>query len=148
MTRLRLGLEGTWRGLAVGEAGTLVPRLEIGMRHDGGDAETGFGLDLGGGLAWSDPKRGIAAEVSGRGLLTHESQSFRDRGFSGSFAWQPGGGTGRGPRFTLTQTVGSSATGGLDALLGRRPWRDSRPTTPDRGPGQATATSCGTAGWS
>ena len=119
VTRLRLGLEGAWRGLALGEEGTLVPRLEIGMRHDGGDAETGFGLDLGGGLAWSDPKRGIAAEVSGRGLLTHESRGFRDRGFSGSFAWQPGGGTGRGPRFTLTQTVGSSATGGLDALLGR-----------------------------
>ena len=119
VTRLRLGLEGTWRGLALGEAGTLVPRLEIGVRHDGGDAETGFGLDLGGGLAWSDPKRGLAAEVSGRGLLTHESRGFRDRGISGSFAWEPGGGTGRGPSVTLSQTVGSSATSGMDALLGR-----------------------------
>ena len=61
VTRLRLGLEGTWRG------GALVPRLEVGVRHDGGDAETGFGLDLGGGLAWSDPASGIAAEVSARG---------------------------------------------------------------------------------
>ena len=118
VTRLRLGLEGTWRGLALGEAGTLVPRLEIGVRHDGGDAETGFGMDLGGGLAWTDPARGIAAEVSGRGLLTHESRGFRDRGFSGSFAWQPGGGTGRGPSLTLSRTVGSSAAGGVDALFG------------------------------
>ena len=70
MTRLRLGLEGTWRGLEIG-TGTLVPRLEIGVRHDGGDAETGFGLDLGGGLAWSDPGTGIRAEASARGLLTH-----------------------------------------------------------------------------
>ena len=58
VTRLRLGLEGTWRGLEIG-TGTLEPRLELGVRHDGGDAETGFGLDLGGGLAWSDPGTGI-----------------------------------------------------------------------------------------
>ena len=50
VTRLRLGLAGTWRGLA-GGGGALSPRLEVGVRHDGGDAETGFGLDLGGGLA-------------------------------------------------------------------------------------------------
>ena len=119
VTRLRLGLEGSWRGLALGEKGMLVPRLEIGMRHDGGDAETGFGLDLGGSLAWSDPGSGIAAEVSGRGLLTHEARGFRDRGISGSFAWQPGHGAGQGPAVTLSQTVGSSAKGGVDALLGR-----------------------------
>ena len=118
VTRLRLGLEGTWRGLEAG-GGELTPRLEVGVRHDGGDAETGFGLDLGGGLAWSHPASGIAAEVSGRGLLTHESRGFRDRGLSGSFAWDPGGGTGRGPKLTLTQTVGASASGGMDALLGR-----------------------------
>ena len=118
VTRLRLGLEGTWRGLEAG-GGELTPRLEVGVRHDGGDAETGFGLDLGGGLAWSHPESGIAAEVSGRGLLTHESRGFRDRGLSGSFAWDPGGGTGRGPKLTLSQTVGASASGGMDALLGR-----------------------------
>ena len=118
VTRLRLGLEGTWRGLEAG-GGALVPRLEVGVRHDGGDAETGFGLDLGAALAWSHPASGIAAEVSGRGLLTHESRGFRDRGLSGSFAWDPGGGTGRGPKLTLTQTVGASASGGMDALLGR-----------------------------
>ena len=58
VTRLRLGLEGTWRGLEAG-GGELVPRLEVGLRHDGGDAETGFGLDLGGGLSWSHPASGL-----------------------------------------------------------------------------------------
>ncbi len=119
VTRLRLGLEGAWHGIVLGEAGSLVPRVEIGLRRDDGDAETGFGLDLGGGLAWSDLTRGIAAELSGRGLLAHESRGFRDRGISGSFAWEPGGGTGRGPAARLVQTVGSPATGGMDALLGR-----------------------------
>ena len=118
VTRLRLGLEGTWRGLEIG-TGTLSPRLEIGVRHDGGDAETGFGLDLGGGLAWSDPATGIRAEVSGRGLLTHESAGFRERGIAGSFGWDPTPGSDRGPSLTLSQTMGVSARGGADALLGR-----------------------------
>ena len=119
VTRLRLGLEGTWRGLEAG-GGALAPRLEVGVRHDGGDAETGFGLDLGGGLAWTHPAAGVSAELSGRGLLTHESKGFRDRGLSGSFAWNPGQGSGRGPKLTLTQTLGGSPSGGMDALLGRR----------------------------
>ena len=105
VTRLRLGLEGSWQGLAVGDGGRLEPRLEIGVRHDGGDAETGFGLDTGGGVSWSDPARGLSAELRGRGLLTHESRGFRDRGVSGSLAWDPGRGSGRGPSFTLTQTM-------------------------------------------
>ena len=118
VTRLRLGLEGTWRGLEIG-TGTLVPRLELGVRHDGGDAETGFGLDLGGGLAWSDPGTGVRAEVSARGLLTHESAGFRQRGIAGRLGWDPTPGSNRGPSLTLSQTMGVSARGGADALLGR-----------------------------
>ena len=96
----------------------LTPSMEIGVRHDGGDAETGFGADIGGGLAWRDSGRGIAAELRGRGLLTHESKGFRDRGLSGSLHWEPVEG-GRGPRVSLTQTVGGASSGGADALLGR-----------------------------
>ena len=118
VTRLRLGLEGTWRGLEIG-TGTLEPRLELGVRHDGGDAETGFGLDVGGGLSWSDPGTGVRAEVSARGLLTHESAGFRERGIAGSFGWDPTPGSDRGPSLTLSQTMGVSAQGGADALLGR-----------------------------
>ena len=119
VTRLRLGLEGAWKGLAIG-TGTLTPRLEVGVRHDGGDAETGFGLDLGAGLAWSDPGTGLRAEASGRGLLTHESGGFRQRGFAGSLGWDPAPGSDRGPSLTLTQSMGLAASGGADALLGRR----------------------------
>ena len=117
VTRLRLGLEGTWRGL---ELGTLEPRIETGVRYDDGDAETGFGLDLGGGLAWSDPATGVDAEVSGRGLLTHESAGFGQLGFAGRLGWNPRPDSDRGPNLTLTQTVGLSAHGGMNALLGRR----------------------------
>ncbi len=115
-TRLRLGLEGSWRGARAGDP---VPTLEIGVRHDGGDAETGLGLDLGGGLAWSHPESGLSAEVKGRGLLTGDSRGFRDRGLSASLAWDPAPDSDRGPSLALDRTVGASATGGMDALLRR-----------------------------
>ena len=118
VTRLRLGLEGS-RPVSLSSGASLTPSVEIGVRHDGGDAETGFGIDFGGGIAWSDPKNGLSAELRGRGLLTHEARGFRERGFSGSLAWDPTPSSQSGPKLTLTQTVGASASGGADALLAR-----------------------------
>ena len=116
VTRLRLGLEGTWRGIDITGA-RLAPAFEIGVRHDGGDAETGFGADIGAGLAWSDPEHGIEARVQGRGLLNHEDRGYRERGFAGSLTWDPNPYSERGFGFTLDWTEGASATGGMDALL-------------------------------
>ena len=118
-TRLRLGLEGTWRGLSVA-GGTLEPTLELGVRHDDGDGETGFGLDAGAGLAWSHPENGLKLRLSGRGILTHESSGFREQGVAGSLAWQPDGERGHGPSLAVTQTLGGASSGGADALFGRR----------------------------
>ena len=112
-TRLRVGLQGSWRG------GALTPRLEVGIRQDGGDAETGFGADIGAGLAWWDAARGIAVDVSARGLLTHEASGFRDRGIAGTLSWDPTPGSDRGASLTLGQSFGGSSQGGMDALLGR-----------------------------
>ena len=118
-TRARLGLVTAWRGLAVA-GGALEPTLEVGVRHDGGDAEAGFGLDAGGRLAWSYPDCGLQLQLSGRGLLTHESKDFREQGVAGSLSWQPRPGRGRGPKLNLTQALGGSSSGGASALLGRR----------------------------
>ena len=118
VTRLRLGLEGSRRVTAAG-GGEFVPRLEVGVRHDGGDAETGFGVDIGGGLAWSDRASGITAEMSGRALLTHASSGFREHGIAGSLTWDPRPDSERGLELTLRQAVGAEANGGVDALLSR-----------------------------
>ena len=118
VSRLRLGLEGS-RPIRLGGGATLTPSLEIGVRHDDGDAETGFGLDFGGGLALSDPARGLEAELRGRGLLSHESKGLRERGFSGALSWRQKPESDRGAKLTLTQTVGGSSSGGADALLAR-----------------------------
>ena len=116
-TRLRVGVDGSWRGAEVA-GGKLVPRLEVALRHDGGDAETGFGLDLGAGLAWSHPGSGLSAALRGRGLLTHDSRGFRDRGIAGSLAWIPAADGNRGPAFRLSRTTG--VPGGADGLANRR----------------------------
>ena len=116
VTRLRLGLEGS-RPFALADGSTLTPSAEIGLRRDGGDAETGFGAEVGAGIAWTDPESGLGAELRGRGLLVHEAKRFRERGLSGSFTWDPVTGE-RGPRLSLTQTLGVSTNVGTDALLG------------------------------
>ena len=118
VTRLRVGLEGSLE-LGLG-GGRLVPSFEIGVRYDGGDAETGYGADIGAGLAWSDPSSGIEAEVQARGLLAHEAGGLRERGIAGSLAWDPDPASERGFAFMLRQTVGWAATGGMNEFLSRR----------------------------
>ena len=142
-TRLRLGLEGSWRialdgaghsetegaGLRAGGA-SLVPKLELGARHDGGDAETGFGVELGGGLKWTDPGLGLTLDVSGRTLLAHENDALKDRGYATSLAFDPDPATERGPSFALRQELGARADGGLDALFAPDPLEDRTGSEP------------------
>ena len=139
VTRLRLGLEGSYR-IALdgddspgspagvrGQAGagaSLTPKLELGARHDGGDAETGFGVELGGGLAWVDPALGLSLDISGRTLLAHENDDLKDRGVSAALAFDPAPATQRGPSFSLRQALGGRAQGGLDALFAPDPLED------------------------
>ena len=119
VTRLRVGLEASRTHRFKESRVTLVPKLEVGVRHDGGDAETGFGLDVGAGFTISDAVRGLQAEVKARGLVSHEASGFKDRGFSGSLVWQQRPGGRRGATLTLTQTVGGASSGGGEALLAR-----------------------------
>ncbi len=128
VTRLRLGLEGGWR-FALGSGGELTPTLVLGARHDGGDAETGLGLEVGGGLKWVAPVLGLSLDVSGRTLLVHEDDGLRDVGVSGALAFDPDATTARGPSLSLRQTFGGQATGGLDALFAPDPLEDR--TGPD-----------------
>ncbi len=115
-TRLRLGLEGSYR-MALEGGGHLTPRLEVGMRHDGGDAETGFGVELGGGIVWTDPALGLSLDVSGRTLIAHGNDDLKDRGYAASLAFDPDPATQRGPSLSLRQEFGGQAQGGLDALF-------------------------------
>ena len=124
-SRLRLGLEGRWE-LPVPGGGRLTPSLEVGARRDGGDAETGLGVELGGGLAWRQPSLGIALDLSGRTLVSHADGAAESRGLSASLAYDPTPASARGLSLSLRQHRGGQAAGGLDALfagdpLARRP---------------------------
>ncbi len=123
VTRLRVGLEGGY-AIATEGGGRIVPRVEIGARHDGGDAETGFGVELGGGIAWTDPAIGLSLDLSGRTLIAHGNDDLEDQGFAASLAFDPNPGTERGLSLTLSQDWGGSAKGGLDALFATDPLAD------------------------
>ena len=118
---MRAGLEGSRRfALGAGRGGASVtPSFEIGLRLDGGDAETGFGADLGSGVAFADPANGLRLDVKGRGLVAHRAAGFREWGASAAVAWDPRPSTDRGLSLSLTRSWGAAPAGGMDALLSR-----------------------------
>ena len=68
---------------------SLTPSVEVGLRQDGGDAETGTGVDVVGGLAFTDSSTGLSLDVQVRTLVAHQADGFTDRGMSLSFGWDP-----------------------------------------------------------
>ncbi len=118
ITRFGLGLEGRWHNRDEDD-GWLEPIVEIGGRYDGGDAETGFGIDVGAGLSWTDRDLGLEAEIRARGLLDLDDKRLSERGFAGSLSWVSDPLSNLGPSLSLSQTAGASATGGAESLLAR-----------------------------
>ena len=88
VSRFRTGLEAS-RGYSFQSGLSLQPSLEVGLRRDGGDAETGAGVDVGGGLILSDRLTGLSADIRVRMLLAHQDEGFRERGMSVSFSYNP-----------------------------------------------------------
>ena len=51
-----------------GTARRFTPTVELGLRHDWGDAETGFGVELGGRMQYTHPGLGLTVDAAVRGL--------------------------------------------------------------------------------
>ena len=117
-TRFRTGLEAS-RGYSFERGLSLQPSLEVGLRRDGGDAETGAGVDIGGGLIVSDALTGLSADVRVRMLLAHQDEGFSERGLSIAFSFNPAPSTPLGFLAKMTPSWGGQATGGTEALWGR-----------------------------
>ena len=115
--RLRLVLEGS-RGFAWAEGRSLTPTMEVGLRHDWGDAETGFGLELGGRVQYADPALGLTIDATVRGLLAHEDDDYQEWGASGTVRINPGA-TGQGLSLTLAPAWGA-ASSGVNGLWSRQ----------------------------
>ena len=130
--RLRLILDAA-RDFDVGDGATLTPSGELGLRLDGGDAENGAGMELGGGMRYA--VGGFAVESRARVLVAHEESGREEWGVSGSaalsadalgrgfsFSLQPGWGRAESGTETLWSPAGAArgveAKGRLDARLG------------------------------
>ena len=127
--RLRLVLEGT-REVTWPKGQNLTPAVEVGLRHDWGDAETGFGLELGGRVRYADPNHGLTLEGAVRGLLAHEDSGYDEWGASATLRIDPGS-TGQGLSLTLSPTWGA-ASSGVDALWSRQTTAGQAQTTQQR----------------
>ena len=127
-SRVRLLLTGRHRhALATGAA--LTPNVELGLRYDDGAAETGAGVELGGGLHYADPVRGLTVEATARTLLAHEAGGYEEWGLSGSLQLDPGR-LGRG--LSLRLASGWGLTDSSTETL----WQQQTASGLTRGPGQ------------
>ena len=118
VTRLRAGLEAS-RGYDFRSGLSLQPSLEVGLRQDDGNAETGAGVDVAGGLIFSVPSRGIKADLRVRTLLMHQDQDYRERGVLVSFSYDPKPSTPLGMTVRLAPSWGGQARSAAEALWSR-----------------------------
>ncbi len=114
----RLGLEGS-RPVALAGRLSLRPSVEVGLRYDGGDAETGAGMDVGAGLGLSDSGTGLAVDVHVRTLLVHQAEGFSERGMAFSLSYDPTPSTPLGVTARVAPSWGGQAQSGADALWRR-----------------------------
>ena len=102
VSRLRLGLEAAWEG----ESAT--PFVEVSGRFDGGDGQTGGGLELAGGLRILNAESGFGLEAKGRILAMHTGDGYSESGIGVTASFEPGA-AGRGITFRLSPRWGGSA---------------------------------------
>ena len=102
VTRTRLLIEGSRSFCA------LTPSAEVGVRYDGGDAETGAGLEAGAGLAYTSGA--LTIEARARMLVAHEESGYEEWGASGSVRLAPNA-SGRGLSLSITPSWDASASG-------------------------------------
>ena len=109
VSRIRLLLSGRHQRVMANDA-ILSPSFELGMRYDDGDAETGFGMELGGGLRYADALLGLTVETKARALLAHEDGGYEEWGVGGSLSLDPGR-LGRGLALRLDSGWGLAESG-------------------------------------
>ena len=106
-SRLRMTVEAT-RPRILTSGARLAPMLEVGVRYDGGDGQTGTGAELGGGLSYDDPTRRLTAAGNARVLLGRRGHD--EWGVQAEFELRPRQ-DGSGASFSLRPGYGYSASG-------------------------------------
>ncbi|MYF24697.1 MAG: autotransporter outer membrane beta-barrel domain-containing protein [Nitrospira sp. SB0678_bin_10] len=107
-SRQRLMFEGV-HAHKLASGATLTPSVEMGMRYDGGDGDTGHSLEIGGGLRYADPATGLTVEGRARTVPIH-SGDYREWGVSGLVRLDPGA-SGLGLALSVQPAWGQTASG-------------------------------------
>ena len=106
VTRLRLIVEGE-RSFEVASGATFTPSAQLGVRHDGGDAETGTGVEVGAGLRYT--VGAVTIEAQARTLLAHEASGYEEWGMSGAVRVTPDA-SGRGLTLSIAPAWGRTGS--------------------------------------
>ena len=106
VTRLRVILEGE-RAFDMGGGATFTPSAEIGLRHDGGDAETGTGLEVGAGVSYVTGPLTVEGQV--RMLVAHEESGYEEWGASAAMRITPSA-SGRGLTLSIAPQWGRTGS--------------------------------------
>ena len=106
-TRLRVALAGE-RVFESERGGEFVPNAEIALRHDGGDAETGTGVEIGAGVRYR--KGAFSIEGQARALIVHQAAGYRDWGLGATVRINPSA-SGRGMTLSIAPQWGRTAAG-------------------------------------
>ena len=117
VTRFRTAIEGS-RSYRFAVGVSLKPTVEVGLRHDGGDAEIGGGMDIASGLVLSSPSNGVLVDVRAQTLLVHQAEGFQDKGVAISFSYNPRPSTPLGFVARVSPSWGGQAVSGAEALWG------------------------------
>ena len=75
---------------ALSESSSLNPRLEAGLRWDGGTDVEGLGAEMGVGLAYVNRRLNLGLETQGRYLVAHQANGFEEWGAGLSLRVGPG----------------------------------------------------------
>ena len=106
VTRLRLIIEGE-RTFDMGGGATFAPSAEVGLRVDGGDAETGTGVEVGAGLRYTIGT--VTIEAQARTLVAHEASGYEEWGLSGAIRVTPSE-SGRGLTLSIAPAWGQTGS--------------------------------------
>ncbi len=118
VSRLRTTIEGSQK-MTIGRRMALSPSVELGIRQDSGDAETGAGMDLGAGLMFADGGSGLSVDLRIRRLLMHQAEDFAESGFSISVSYDPRPSTPLGFNARVAPGWGTDTMSGAESLWGR-----------------------------
>ena len=104
--RIRVGLEGS-RTTALGGGTSVTPYAQVAGRYDGGDGQTGQGLEVSGGLRLTGGRVGLNAR--GRFLAVHSAEGYRENGVSLVAYLRPAA-DGRGLSMSVAPRMGAGTT--------------------------------------